>query len=498
MADICKIKKIKSRFIAGILVGSMAMITLSGCGENTGSDGVTENTYASTLGFTVKGDVEEPYFFNGNGEYTTYDFEVEGSTYDAITLEEIVQKSTPSLEEYQVLLIGSDGLTAEISSNKLAECNIFYTDEMGWQNVTEAYPISSQIKMIDQVVIASNDMLFDSVGLASGTENTFLSWSEIYKNGYEYILEFEGNSEIEGEGVTIYTREMGVKLDKVLTYDNKVAVYTKDGQLIYDNPDEDTEIIYEENRIDYRKSGGEVIENISGLVADPPLISITEVYNDVMYAMENDEKIMVIEIDGFGQMIYDFGVEKGVIPFISSLDKMTALSVYPTISNVGLASMLTGQQPNVTGVQVRGDKELKVDDAFAQLDEMGKTSLYVEGNTSLIETSLEPIISVAAEDQTSDEAVFENAMEAKAENTDFLYVHFHGVDDSASKFGVYSQENIQTMEEVDKMVEELMAGFEGRVIITADHGVYPESESSGVHGFISAENSVVPYISVQQ
>ncbi len=481
MANLSKTKKSSVGIVATLLL----VILFSGC---TSFEGYPENS-----AFFVVGDVEQTVKFSGNDVDGYYDITDEGIDYKAVSLETVITMATPITDDYSVLLVGKDGLTSEISNNKLNDCHIAYTDALGWQHITNSYPISSRIKLIDKIVVVSNDVKNDYAGFSDDQQTTFLSAGSIYKSGYSHVLNFEGKSEIGGETVTVYTRTVTVPLSQLLDFESSIGIYTKDGNSFHDRPNENSAVLFLDNSISYIKSSGEIVENVAGIVSDPSLFSISELYGDILRFIQNGEKVFVIELDGFGKNIYDKADEQGFIPFISSLDLQTANAFYPTISNVNLATMVTGKKPFETGVLKRGDKEFNGQDIFEVLKEQGKTSVYIEGSMTLLDTSIQPILSVPKEGESSDVAVFNNTLEAIKQNPDFIYTHFHGIDDDATEFGPYSEQNMATVQQIDSFVKQLADIFDGTIIIIADHGV-DEFEDAGAHGFVSKNNIIVPYI----
>jgi len=133
-------------------------------------------------------------------------------------------------------------------------------------------------------------------------------------------------------------------------------------------------------------------------------------------------------------------------------------------------------------------------DIFERALTLGKTVAYIEGDIKMLNTSIEPVLSVNEGDQ--DSQVFKNSQKAITEKNQLIFTHFHSIDDDATTYGPYSQEAIEQIFQVDRMVLELTREFKGTVIITADHGLHPTS-SGGSHGRICYEDMQVPYIVIK-
>ena len=104
-------------------------------------------------------------------------------------------------------------------------------------------------------------------------------------------------------------------------------------------------------------------------------------------------------------------------------------SVHPAISNVALASMLTGVSPYENGIVKREVKPPKVGDIFEYALSQGKKVKYIEGNSTLITTSIQPILNAPDIDGFTDANVFNSARTALEDELDLIFIHFHGIDD---------------------------------------------------------------------
>jgi len=209
-------------------------------------------------------------------------------------------------------------------------------------------------------------------------------------------------------------------------------------------------------------------------------LTITQTFHDAVQALEQGQRVMIIELDGLGWEM----LQRAEAPYLKSMQPQKALACYPPISPVGLASMLTGELPAAHGVRDRDTRELACEDLFAKAKAMGKTCAYVEGSHALLRTSLAPELSL------NDAEVFSNARKHLA--SDLLFVHFHEIDETAHAHGPYAEETLQKTSEIDGYVRALCEEFGGRVIVTADHGLH-ETRDGGDHGKRLPEDMEVPY-----
>jgi hypothetical protein len=338
-------------------------------------------------------------------------------------LAEIIRLSKPRAEEFDVLLMGNDGMVARVAGDELDGCAVMYSRENLWEIKSELHPPSARVKFLDRVVVVPKD---EQVG-------------QLLLRDTLYLLKEEGTSRKNGRSVTVYTTRMTVPLP-----------------------------------------GGE-----ADLIEDLPDLTITETYRDALGSLRRDERVLIIELDGLGWEM----LQRADAPFLASLQPQRALACYPPISPTGLASMLTGESPDKHGVRDRETRGMNCEDLFAKAEALGKASAYVEGSHALLQTSLAPVLSLG------DEETLTNAQQALAQSPDLLFVHFHGIDDAAHKYGPYGAQTLEAIKANDGYVRALCEGFDGRVIVTADHGLHKTPEG-GNHGEYLTEDMIVPYIIV--
>jgi len=227
-----------------------------------------------------------------------------------------------------------------------------------------------------------------------------------------------------------------------------------------------------------------------------PEISIAQAYHDALRALEYGERVLLILLDGWGWEMFQYFEDRQ--PFLSSLNPVPALAAYPPLTPVGLATIITGVQPDVHGIQSRNDRRMNdgVEDIFAAAQRLGRNAVYIQGASNPIQTSLLPIFSPDRDEfYGTDNSVFANAQ--RNLDADFLFVHFKGIDDTAHTYGPYADEVGARMALIDGYVSYLAERWgSGTVIITADHGmhrVYDNPDRLGDHFTNCHEDMIVPY-----
>nr|WP_243259437.1 alkaline phosphatase family protein [Eubacterium sp. 1001713B170207_170306_E7] len=253
------------------------------------------------------------------------------------------------------------------------------------------------------------------------------------------------------------------------------------------------------NAVFGRRLDGSLFE-MAGLFVNEPETSVMSTAWNALECLKNDEKIMIIELDGFGLNIYREALSQGRLPFLAKQPMRGAMTVFRPVSHSGLAAMLTGTTPDVNGIHNRKGRILLMPDLFERCRAMGKECAYIEGCSKLINTSQEPVLNPSRGGTTTDKAVFESALKALEKQPDLIFIHFHGIDDDATTYGPYAVETMERVMKNDAMVSRLAEQWPGNIIITADHGLHEEAghDSRGSHGIFCAEDMLVPYIFIKK
>jgi len=238
------------------------------------------------------------------------------------------------------------------------------------------------------------------------------------------------------------------------------------------------------------------IENIVGVVIDPPETSIKDAYYDMERYLE-DDKVLFILLDGFGYHQYEYARENGFLSFLEEFEARKALSVYKPVTNAGLAAIITGKSPEENGVYSRKQRELNVDSIFKVAKDLNKNIAYIEGNIGILDTEVEPILNLDKnKDGYTDDEVYMSTLKAIEEGKDFVFTHFHGIDDAGHTFGPLAVETMERIKLIDSYIQNILSHWDGITIITADHGMHSIDEA-GDHGDFRHEDLIVPYIIIK-
>src|SRR5690606_23144783 len=145
------------------------------------------------------------------------------------------------------------------------------------------------------------------------------------------------------------------------------------------------------------------------------------------------------------------------------------------------------------GVHDRSVRDMRVPTIFDYALKANKKALLLEGDIKILNTEIEPELHIDLNmDGDIDDEVYMTAMNKSQEEYELIFIHFDGIDDRGHEFGPLSYETMEYIRKVDTYLQEISKSWNGRMILTADHGMH-EYEDSGSHGKCIYEDMVVPY-----
>ena len=247
--------------------------------------------------------------------------------------------------------------------------------------------------------------------------------------------------------------------------------------------------------------GYRVTEKLTGVILNPPENLNSDVYAMALERLQVGKRVMIVYLDGLGYQTYCYAKEQGLTPNLASLQQGCAAAMYPTITPVNYAAMVSGRSPAENGVTARGIHTLKCETIFDRAKEMGLTAYIAEGDTQILQFSVSQELNPDMNDDgDTDTEVLESAYAGL--DSDLLFVHLHGIDDSGHQYGPRSNETLAKIRQTDSWVGELLGAWDGSVIVVADHGQHENdgtgdayyADKRGVHGAFAPSDLYVPIL----
>ncbi|HMA59051.1 MAG TPA: hypothetical protein VKN64_02075, partial [Halanaerobiales bacterium] len=254
----------------------------------------------------IQGDVKQVINLKELQGVTTKEIEYKNHKLKVYPLKIILDKAEPINEKYEIVFSAQDGLRAKISSDKIAESYIHFSPAYGWEAINLNHPISSNIKLIESITVVtkgeSNKNIFSII---TPTENLLTKTpGQLLTSSYLRKVVFEGESTQKIEGVnysaSIYSEKKVLQPEEMINkkIDSRTILFNEQGKTLrykggylelnknfvnYINPDQK-----------------ESLKNIRGIVLDAPLKSNKDTFYDTLHYLENDTRVLIVLLDGFG------------------------------------------------------------------------------------------------------------------------------------------------------------------------------------------------------
>ena len=481
---------------------TLAAQTVIGPGKVMASSGAA--SYSISL--DLIGDVEEPVklenIFDFQGLET---IEHQGQEIEVIPLKSIIEKAKPWTDQYNIYCQAVDGFAVEISGERLEESYLTWNQTNGWEAINFQHPVSSNIKDIEKLVIIAEDAsLDDSFNLIEPGRNLVsLTPGQVIKAGLNQGRIIRGSSAIEVDStelkVTTYYNKEFLDLDKYYNFNNRsdnALVIGQEGEVI--DFRQDGRFSVNKNTISYLEGDDVEIDEVAGVVFDPPKRMITDIYSEIRNFLAKDEKVLVSLVDGFGHHQYELTKAEGYIPFLASLpEPELTMSAYPSVSPVNLAASLTGELPHRNGIYERGIRQSELPTIFADYQEADKSAAAIIGPMGTIEFEIMPYFSLDQNnDGSTDDEKTERALEELKKDHELVFVHYKDIDSYGHTYGPMAAETLDQISKIESYLKELVERWDGQVIIYSDHGMHDLENSNGNklgdHGSLRTEDMFTP------
>ncbi len=401
-------------------------------------------------------------------------------------------------ESLTVYFVSPDGVMASMPIEQAMDCALCFAST-GWTLLAHNHPPQASMKHLSHIVVCADTFKEDErcLRVINGDTVTTLSYGQLFLRDAVSTLVLEGQPQRIVDGVTYnadsYTRRNLIPLSDLTGKESGMALcYLGSGKQI--TIDLGGYIEWRGNSVDYIEPNCRSRQvDVIGIWLDAPQASVTDAAGAALTAL-SDGRVLIVEVDGLGYDACMQFISDGC-DHLSQFEIQKARTVMPSISNVALAAIVTGETPDQTGVLVRKDRELNVPDIFSQAEATGKTCAVIEGYSSLLELSVDQALNadISGNGYTDDE-VHQSALNAIASGADLIYVHYHGLDDVGHTYGPFSDESKEKALEIDAYIGGLIDAFSGTIILISDHGMHEVNLENelGMHGTFMPLDMMVP------
>jgi hypothetical protein len=209
----------------------------------------------------------------------------------------------------------------------------------------------------------------------------------------------------------------------------------------------------------------------------------------------NASQVVVLYVDALGWQRYEWATP--VMSNLSSLGPSAACDVYPSISNVNAAALITGVMPERSGVDRWERRTMIADNLIDIALRNGVSAAWIDGPRQPVSLD-RGIVSVndSDGDGVTDDEIMARAVAEYENGTRLLYVHLYDTDRTLHISGPYSRRSLDAMARADVLIGSMVSRLKPGtlLIITADHGGHDIEEGRGDHGTLLPQDMIVPLV----
>ncbi len=217
-------------------------------------------------------------------------------------------------------------------------------------------------------------------------------------------------------------------------------------------------------------------------------------FDGVSRSRVNASQVVVIYADAVGWYRYQWA--RPAMRNLSRLSPEAACCVYPSISNVNAAAMLTGAVPERSGVDRWDNRTMLTDDAIGLALRNGVSAAWINGpKPPPVALGRGLVVAGDADgDGSPDDEVTSRALAEYQNGTRLLYVHLVGADRALHASGPYSRRSLDAVARIDALIGQLAGQLRPGtlLIVVADHGGHEIAGGLGDHGSLLPQDMLVP------
>ncbi|MEN6390025.1 MAG: hypothetical protein ABFD04_06375 [Syntrophomonas sp.] len=425
-----------------------------------------------------------------------HDVSYDGHKYQAIKLMDIIEAAQPIASPEQIILVGSDGFSSAFPAQGLDESYITFTGKNGWEAINLNHPVNSNVKMLQEIVVVSDGSSPD-FGLTIINPDKDLITITPGQLHARTLLEYpyaEGMASVENGGKTytssVYTRRKVFKPTDLVPDVKGVMmlVMGTNGEHRFLEPRDYLEL--KDNYFSYlQPEEHSQIDQVKGVVIDPPTTSIMDACYDARHFLENGEKVLVVVLEGFTYSQYTDAIANGHAAFLKkTAPAVKATGVYPLEGKVWLAAMLSGASPEENGIITEKDQDLKVPSLFGTAAQLKKPALFLHSGPRMLNTEIEPLlVDCTNPGGSADDYLYALVLDELGQNYELIVVRFNGIAFNRERYGDQAGPTRAAITANDKYLEDIAARWPGRIIIIGSPGERSERK-------FTCNSVFVPYL----
>jgi predicted AlkP superfamily pyrophosphatase or phosphodiesterase len=213
------------------------------------------------------------------------------------------------------------------------------------------------------------------------------------------------------------------------------------------------------------------------------------------------DRVLILSIDGLRPDAIALAPMPNLLSLMqSSAYSLSAQTVYPSVTLISHASMLTGLCPSKHGVDwndyLPENGYAHGTDIFDLAQAAGLQTVMYLGKKKLLQVTEPSSVDISKNITDRDSVIIDQLIEDFPQDFGVLFIHFPTPDGMGHQYGWLSPEQFSVLFRADEAIGELLGELERRglrdetlIIITADHGGHDTS-----HGSSMPEDMTIPWI----
>ena len=292
---------------------------------------------------------------------------LDGKTYKAVSIKNIIGDSADNENIKQVLLIASDGFSSAIDGNSLDKSYITFTAEDGWRAVNPAHPINANACNVEKIVVVASPMTNPrALTIITPEQKAITTIGALFAGettDYPYL---EGTAEKETNGVTykstVYTHRTCITLAQMgIPQRGKLLIFSASGESIL--TDDSALFQLNGNSVDYISIADRTgLQDIRLILVDPPKAALSDLYYHVKHFQGEGVSVMLVFVRGLTESAYQDGLSQGLFPFLEGhFEHTLACGNFPMTEVVWRETVLYGMEHQGDQLPLAETRELDFD-----------------------------------------------------------------------------------------------------------------------------------------
>lgn len=345
----------------------------------------------------------------------------------------------------------SDDQGILLNRESFRHADVVYRDN--WQIITDVLPAPAKLKNIKSINILTGKGDYDLYHL-SGTGLVS------HTNFFYYIMDahrYRGSAVKNNYFVKLYDKYREPQLE--LKADSMLVVFKNNQRKVFCS-----DFLRENIRV---ASSGFFLDNedIAVIWENYPENQIHEIFYRMKESLKSG-KVLALFIDGVGYHFLNHARLMGKAGFFQEVSFKPLIVTYPPRTVNSYYSIGTGEYNNTR------EPSKSPRDFFSDFLSTGKKGVVLENNPVFFSTELDLVMHNPDINNHVDFYIYESAKQKIEAGYDFVFVHFHSVDDYGHNYGPYSEKTLQVLEKVSRYSQTLIDMFSGTVFIFSDHGMH--------------------------